>query len=31
MKEQEAFEKKALDPLFSGKRLFGKEGAFAPL
>jgi putative transposase len=29
--EQEAFEKKALDQLLSGKSLFGKEGAFAPM
>ena len=29
--EQEAFEKKALDQLLSGKSLFGKEGAFAPI
>jgi transposase-like protein len=29
--EQQAFEKKALDQLLSGKSLFGKEGAFAPM
>jgi len=29
--EQEAFEKKALDQLLSGKSLFGREGAFAPM
>jgi putative transposase len=29
--EQESFEKKALDQLLSGKSLFGKEGAFAPM
>jgi transposase-like protein len=29
--EQAAFEKKALDQLLSGKSLFGKEGAFAPM
>jgi len=29
--EQETFEKKALDQLLSGKSLFGKEGAFAPM
>jgi hypothetical protein len=29
--EQEAFEKKALDQLLSGKSLFGKEGAFEEL
>lgn len=30
-KEQELLEKKALDQLLSGKSLFGKEGAFAPM
>lgn len=30
-KEQQAFEKKALDQLLSGKSLFGKDGAFAPM
>ena len=29
--EQELLEKKALDQLLSGKSLFGKEGAFAPM
>lgn len=29
--EQQAFEKKALDQLLSGKSLFGKDGAFAPM
>jgi putative transposase len=29
--EQESFEKKALDQLLSGKSLFGKQGAFAPM
>jgi putative transposase len=29
--EQELLEKKALDHLLSGKSLFGKEGAFAPM
>jgi hypothetical protein len=29
--EQEAFEKKELDQLLSGKSLFGKEGAFATM
>ena len=29
--EQEFFEKKALDQLLSGKSLFGKDGAFAPM
>ncbi len=30
-KEQELLEKKALEQLLSGKSLFGKEGAFAPM
>jgi|TARA_R110002126_G_C10489807_1_gene503460 putative transposase len=30
-KEQELLEKKALDQLLTGKSLFGKEGAFAPM
>lgn len=30
-REQELLEKKALDQLLSGKSLFGKEGAFAPM
>ena len=30
-KEQEILEKKALDQLLSGKSLFGKDGAFAPM
>ena len=30
-KEQEVLEKKALDQLLSGKSLFGKDGAFAPM
>lgn len=30
-KEQQILEKKALDQLLSGKSLFGKEGAFAPM
>ena len=29
--EQTLLEKKALDQLLSGKSLFGKEGAFAPM
>ncbi len=29
--KQELLEKKALDQLLSGKSLFGKEGAFAPM
>lgn len=29
--QQQAFEKKALDQLLSGKNLFGKDGAFAPM
>ncbi|NNK22462.1 MAG: IS256 family transposase [Winogradskyella sp.] len=29
--EQQSFEKKALDQLLSGKSLFGKDGAFAPM
>lgn len=29
--EQQSLEKKALDPLLSGKSLFGKDGAFAPM
>ena len=29
--DQQAFEKKALDQLLSGKSLFGKDGAFAPM
>ncbi len=29
--EQDLLEKKALDQLLSGKSLFGKEGAFAPM
>ncbi|MGK0453260.1 MAG: transposase-like protein [Paraglaciecola sp.] len=29
--EQELLEKKALDQLLSGKSLFGKQGAFAPM
>jgi len=29
--EEQAFEKKALDQLLSGKSLFGKDGAFAPM
>ena len=29
--EQNTFEKKALDQLLSGKSLFGKDGAFAPM
>jgi hypothetical protein len=29
--EDQAFEKKALDKLLSGKSLFGKDGAFAPM
>ncbi len=29
--EQREFEKKALDQFMSGKSLFGKEGAFAPM
>lgn len=29
--EQELLEKKALDQLLTGKSLFGKEGAFAPM
>ena len=30
-KEQQELEKKALDQLLSGKSLFGKDGAFAPM
>ena len=29
--EQQELEKKALDQLLSGKSLFGKDGAFAPM
>jgi len=31
MREQQELEKKALDQLLSGKSLFGKDGAFAPM
>ena len=30
-KEQQEFEKKVLDQFMSGKSLFGKDGAFAPM
>jgi len=30
-KQQTEFEKKVLDQFMSGKNLFGKEGAFAPM
>ncbi|MEC3965512.1 transposase [Flagellimonas halotolerans] len=30
-KEQQEFEKKVLDQFISGKSLFGKDGAFAPM